>query len=178
MPRSLPRPRPGGPVGSLAAAMFGAVALLGALAPANAQEVERGKQVFSTKAGCPHCHGWAGDGRGDPRSEGGAPNLRLSHLDKDQVMEVVKCGRPGTGMPYHDRFAYTDKRCYGLTKEEVGALMPKRGDQTLQRDEIEALADYVTIKVIGKTPDPTLEECIEYFGTEINECKLIASKGG
>ena len=27
-------------------------------------------------------------------------------------------------MPYHDQFAYTDKRCYGYTREELGNDMP------------------------------------------------------
>ena len=43
--------------------------------PVAAQDLSLGKQAFSAKAGCPFCHGWAGDGKGDPRSEGGAPTL-------------------------------------------------------------------------------------------------------
>jgi mono/diheme cytochrome c family protein len=142
---------------------------------AEAQDVERGKQIYMSKAGCAFCHGWAGDGRGDPRSEGGAPSLRKSQLGRDEVAEVVQCGRPGTGMPYHDRFAYTDKRCYGMTEEEVGSQKPKRGEQTLQKPEIQALADYVSTKIIGK-PAPTKAECIEYFGSEINECRLVEDR--
>ena len=31
-------------------------------------------------------------------------------------------------MPYHDQFAYTDKRCYGMTREELGKDMPLLGE--------------------------------------------------
>jgi len=45
----------------------------------------------------------------------------VQHISRpEQLSEVVKCGRPATGMPYHDRFAYTDKRCYAHTREEMG----------------------------------------------------------
>ena len=72
---------------------------------------------------------------------------------------------------------YTDKRCYGMSDAEIGSDKPKRGDQTLQKDEIQALADYVAAKIIGK-PAVTKEECIEYFGSEINECRLVAGRQG
>lgn len=166
---------------SAVSAVFSAAAALLAVmlsgSAALAQDVAQGKQIYSSKAGCPFCHGWAGDGHGDPRSEGGAPSLRTSQLTRDQVAEVIQCGRPGTGMPYHDRFAYTDKRCYGMNSEDVGSLKPKRGDQTLQKDEVQAVADYVSAKIIGH-PAVTKEECIEYFGSEIGECKLIEQRKG
>ena len=57
--------------------------------------------------------------------------------------ETIQCGRPGTSMPHFDRFAYTDKRCYGMTAADLGDQMPDRSQVTLQRDEIDALADYV-----------------------------------
>ncbi|WP_414475916.1 c-type cytochrome [Microvirga sp. M2] len=142
---------------------------------ASAQDVSRGKSLWETKAGCGFCHGWAGDGRGDPRSEGGAPSLRTSALTRDQIAEVIQCGRPGTGMPYHDRFAYTDKRCYEMTAADAGDMLPKRGAQTLQKAEIEAIADYLMTKVVGKPQQVSKEECIEFFGSEVNECRLIAA---
>jgi mono/diheme cytochrome c family protein len=157
--------------------LMGLSAIVIVTVAASAQDVARGKDIYMSKAGCPFCHGWAGDGRGDPRSEGGAPSLRVSTLDRDQIAEVIQCGRPATGMPYHDRFAYTDKRCYGMSEADIGPDKPKRGDQTLQREEIQALADYVAAKIIGKPP-VTKEECIEYFGSEINECRLVAGRPG
>ena len=52
-------------------------------------------------------------------------------------------------MPHFDRFAYTDKRCYGMTADDLGDQMPDRSQVTLQADEIDALADYVAIKAQG-----------------------------
>jgi mono/diheme cytochrome c family protein len=144
--------------------------------PAQAQDVARGKQLYEQKAGCGYCHGWAGDGQGDPRSEGGAPSLRMSELTLEQVAEVIQCGRPGTGMPHHDRFAYTDKRCYDATAEDLGAMKPARSDQTLQKAEIMAIAEYVKAKIIGKGP-VTREQCIEFFGQETNQCLKYPKTG-
>ena len=62
------------------------VAFLFDLNAAMAQSAERinfGKQIFREKANCGYCHGWAGDGNGDPHSGGGAANLRETALDHD-----------------------------------------------------------------------------------------------
>ena len=37
-----------------------------------------GRRLFLDKAQCSYCHGWAGDGNGEPRSPGRAPSLRKS----------------------------------------------------------------------------------------------------
>src|SRR5258708_35089873 len=70
--------------------------------------VEFGKEIFKSKAVCQYCHKW--DASGDQGYGGNALSLRATHLTPQQLTEGVKCGRPSTGMPYHDRFAYTDKR--------------------------------------------------------------------
>jgi len=77
--------------------------------------IEHGKDIFKTKATCQFCHKW--DASGDQGYGGNALSLRKTQLTPDQVAEVVKCGRPSTGMPFHDQFAYGDKRCYGATRQ-------------------------------------------------------------
>src|SRR5215469_1311374 len=107
-----------------------------------------GQAIWKTKAGCPQCHGWAGDGFPSGfHSEGNAPSLRETQLTRDQIRETIQCGRPGTPMPHFDRFAYTDKRCYDMTARDLGDLEPIRAPATLQPYEIDAVADYVTIKI-------------------------------
>jgi hypothetical protein len=69
-------------------------------------------------------------------------------------------------MPYFDRFAYTDKRCYGMTAEEVGDNMPDRGQMTLQSYEIDAVADYVAAKIKGAGP-VTRSQCEDFFRPNI-----------
>src|SRR5215468_455842 len=78
------------------------------LSAEEARLIEFGKEIFKSKAVCQYCHKW--DASGDQGYGGNALSLRVTQLTPEQLTEVVKCGRPGTGMPYHDRFAYTDKQ--------------------------------------------------------------------
>ena len=72
----------------------------------HAQDVSFGQRLFQDKADCQYCHGVNGDGRGDPRSPGQAADLHKTILNREQVIEVIACGRPGTEMPHFDRDAY------------------------------------------------------------------------
>jgi mono/diheme cytochrome c family protein len=143
-------------------------------ASAQAQEIDpanvrRGKTVWNDKATCGFCHGWAGDGNGEPRSPGRAPSLRTTPLDRDGIYEVVQCGRPNSAMPYHDQFAYTDKRCYDSTKEDLGTNMPQPALQGLNRNEIGWVVDYVMAMVKGRG-EITREECETYFSKGSINC--------
>ncbi len=53
-----------------------------------------------------------------------ALSLRKTQLTAEQLAGVIRCGRPTTGMPIIDQFAYTDKRCYDYTKADLGKDMP------------------------------------------------------
>ncbi len=132
---------------------------------ARGDDVARGHDIWANKAGCQQCHGWAGDGSRGFHSEGLAPSLRKTQLTRDQIRETIQCGRPGTPMPHFDRFAYTDKRCYDMTAEDLGAQVPNRSPVTLQSYEIDALADYVATKIKGAGP-VTQAQCREYFGED------------
>jgi mono/diheme cytochrome c family protein len=124
------------------------VALL--VEPARAQDVSFGRRIFHEKADCQFCHGIDGDGRGDPRSPGRASDLRKTFLTREQVIEVITCGRPTTQMPHFDKFAYED-RCGGFTAAELGKDVPPEPHSTsLSRREIEAVADYVLTVFKGK----------------------------
>ena len=82
----------------------GAVVVAAALsmcaAPAGAQDMSFGQRLFQEKADCQFCHGVNGDGHGDPRSPGKAPDLHKTRLDREQLIEVIACGRPGSEMPH------------------------------------------------------------------------------
>ena len=111
--------------------------------PQSAEEarfIEFGKEIFKSKAVCQYCHKW--DASGDQGYGGNALSLRVTQLTPEQMIEVVKCGRPATGMPYHDRFAYTDKRCYGYTREQMGSDMPPAGNDFLSNREVDAVVKY------------------------------------
>ena len=138
------------------------------LSPDDARTIEYGKDVFKTKATCQFCHKW--DASGDQGYGGNALSLRKTQLTPAQMAEVIKCGRPGTGMPYHDRFAYTDKRCYDMTRTDLGNDMPPAGNEFLQPREIDAVVKYLFAKAVGRGLS-TYAECVDFWGTDTRECE-------
>src|SRR5882762_11660955 len=112
-----------------------------------AQDVSFGQRLFQDKADCQFCHGIDGDGRGDPRSPGAAADLHKTRLNRDQLIEVIACGRPGTEMPHFDKYAYEDTDCYGLKGKNLGSDAARDPHSTsLTKREIEAVADYILAK--------------------------------
>ena len=148
---------------------------LAAAPVAQAQDVARGQKIWHEKAECSFCHGWAGDGVGGFHHPGHPPSLRQTQLTRDQIRMMIQCGRPGTPMPYFDRFAYTDKRCFGMTAADLGDKEPNRSATTLQPDEIDALADYVATKLKGAGP-VTRAQCIDYFGGATPRCDMYPER--
>jgi hypothetical protein len=119
--------------------------------PVSGQDTSFGQRLFQDKADCQYRHGIDGDGRGDPRSPGHAADLHKTILNREQLIEVITCGRPGTEMPHFDKFAYEDKSCYGRTAPELGNDTPHYPHSTsLTKREIEAVADYIIAKFAGK----------------------------
>jgi mono/diheme cytochrome c family protein len=157
----------------LAFAVFSFAAPAFAQLPPSAQAAEDarfiafGKEIFKSKAVCQYCHKW--DASGDQGYGGNALSLRKTQLTPEQMTEVVKCGRPATGMPYHDRFAYTDKRCYGYTREQMGNDMPPAGNDFLSNREVDAVVKYLFAKDVGKGP-ATYEDCVDFWGTDTKQC--------
>ncbi len=107
-------------------------------------DIAAGGRLFRQKGNCQSCHGWAGDGRKmDSQMPDGA-NLRQSVLDRETLVMIIKCGRPGTGMPPFDKFAYSDGRCYGLKQADLASPKYQMPDPpaTLQAREVETMADF------------------------------------
>jgi mono/diheme cytochrome c family protein len=147
------------------------LAIGAALPAAHADDFVFGRRLYLDKAQCLYCHGWAGDGAGEPQSNGAAANLRVTPLKRDQLIEVISCGVPGKAMPHFDEQAYTDKRCYGVTEGELGRDTPALPPgSTLNQREIEAVADYLLAKVIGRGPVIRREECEEAYGDGARQC--------
>jgi len=148
------------------------LALVARAGPAVAQPTEDrqitfGKEIFKSKATCQYCHRW--DGNGDQGYGGIALSLRKTQLTHDQLIETIRCGRPGTGMPYHDQFAYTDKRCYGVDRAELGDQMPPQAVNFLAPREIQAVVAFVEAHIKGRGP-AALEDCLYFWGNETKEC--------
>ncbi|MGI3776292.1 MAG: c-type cytochrome [Janthinobacterium lividum] len=164
-----------------------AVVLLGlalAWAPAPGRAAQDGPGVAASGLGkatfrganCVGCHKWFGGGGGG--YGGPAANLRETALTREQIVETVSCGRPGTGMPYFREDAYADGGCYGLKAADLDeASRPLPGDHFLQPREISAVADFVVRSIKGRGP-PTLEECQAFFGEATHLCASFPPAAG
>lgn len=142
----------------------------GSLAAASGADMERGKQVYA-KANCVGCHKWHGGGGGG--YGGAALSLRETALDRAALLEVIRCGRPGTRMPYHDRDAYRDTECYGgLERAQLGNDFPPKAATFLRDEEIEAVAGYVIDHIQGKDR-PDYDDCVAYWGADARQCKAM-----
>ena len=153
---------------------FSTILLGGSGIPAAGQDVAdlaEGMRLFQQKGDCQACHGWAGDGRKMDSQMPDAADLRASGIDRETLIATIKCGRPGTGMPAFDKFAYSDGRCFGLKQPDLR----KRGLQmtdppaTLTPNEIGLLADFMLGKIIGKGPLDHAR-CVEFWGGQVEAC--------
>jgi mono/diheme cytochrome c family protein len=138
-----------------------------ALSPEEARTIEFGKEIYKVKANCQFCHKW--DASGDTGYGGIALSLRKTALTREQFVEVIKCGRPMTGMPYHDQYAYTDKRCFGMTREDLGKNMPLLGE-SLSAREIDAVVKYLYARAVGRG-EATYEDCVDFWGKDTRQCE-------
>lgn len=126
------------------------------------------------RANCMGCHKWHGDG--GTGYGGAAISLRKTPLTREQLISVIKCGRPGTNMPYFDRQAYKNDECYGLTFEDFADddnNRPLQGKKYLNDRQVNAVADFVIAELQGK--ELSKAYCEMYFGGPTRECELIDS---
>jgi len=131
---------------------------------------ELGRAVYE-KANCVGCHKWHGGGGGG--YGGAALSLRETPLEHADLVEVIRCGRPATRMPYHDRDAYGSAECYGgMTKADLGADVPPKAATFLRAEEIAAVADYVIARQQGRGA-PTYEDCVAFWGEGNRECAAM-----
>jgi hypothetical protein len=136
------------------------------------ETISRGMAVYK-KSNCAFCHGWAGDGRGHPRSPGAAASLRSSVLDREAMTYIIRCGVVGGAMPYHDRMAYRDNRCINDPARLAVESQPPKG-KNITPARLEALLDYLVTDVQGKT-DPTFEQCEMYYKAGSRNCLYLKS---
>src|SRR5258707_15888393 len=99
------------------------------------------------KAGCLQCHGASGEGGTGGEFPAG-PSLRATRLDRSTLVDTISCGRPGTEMPAWLEGAYTEVACYGIPKGPSPTGLEL--NRVLGAAEIEALADFLMAKVVGR----------------------------
>jgi mono/diheme cytochrome c family protein len=124
---------------------------------------DAGKAVFK-RANCFGCHKWHGNGGGG--YGGDALSLRKTELTREQIIETVGCGRPGTGMPFFTRGAYDTIKC---------GHMPPEANTFLRPNDIEVVADYVMVRIKGKG-EPNYTECVSFFGDTSRVCDIYKTQ--
>jgi mono/diheme cytochrome c family protein len=149
---------------TLALVTMGASASRGQDAGQAVGDPDRGRVVYRSVGYCVNCHGWAGDGKSGTNLQAPVgPNLRQTGLDTAALIETIGCGRPGTPMPYHDRAAYRDGRCFGMSLGDFAeGAAPVRGKTFSDRDVVNVVA-YLEANLIGHG-QPTHAECAEFYG--------------
>ena len=156
----------------LALAVIAVIATTGGAFAQSADPTDAGKAVFK-RANCVGCHKWHGNGGGG--YGGDALSLRKTELTKDQIIETVECGRPGTGMPFFNRGAYDSTKCYDMDRQQVGTQIPPEANVFLRREDVEAVADYVLAHIKGKG-EPNYAECADFFGTTSHVCDIYKNQ--
>jgi len=156
---------------AVAAALSAPSAALGQSATTS-DPTDAGKAVFK-RANCFGCHKWHGNGGGG--YGGDALSLRKTELTREQIVETVGCGRPGTGMPFFTRGAYDTIKCYDMNRQDAGSQMPPEANTFLRPNDIEAVADYVIAHIKGKG-EPNYAECVGFFGDTSRVCDIYKTQ--
>lgn len=138
-------------------------------------DADKGRLVYQRAGVCVNCHGWPGDGESgrNPMVHVAGANLRQTQLDAQGLYDVIRCGIPGTQMPYHDSVSYKDDRCYGkLMSDFAAGQQPIMGKTFGERQMVDLIA-YLEKYVVGHGK-PTYEECALYFdGSADRSCSYL-----
>ena len=136
--------------------------------PEELRTIEFGKEIFKNKAQCQFCHKW--DGAGDQGYGGIALSLRKTQLTPEQLAEVIKCGRPTTGMPYHDERAYTDKRCFGLHPRRSRQGHAARA-QRISQAARDRCGGEISVRNGRRRVESTYDDCVDFWGKDTRQCE-------
>ena len=129
-----------------------------------------GRSVWLSRSSCAECHGVFADGDQEVDQQPRGADLRTTILSPQDMFAVIKCGRPGTQMPYFFRNAWRAPRtCFGMTEEDVGDLIPDAGDGLLPDRLINALVAFIFRDLVGAGP-VTFEHCRDLLGEAAGRC--------
>jgi mono/diheme cytochrome c family protein len=133
-------------------------------------DAEKGKRVYQRVGVCVNCHGWPADGKTgtNPMVHVQGPSLRETKLDAQGLYDIIRCGIPGTQMPYHDSVSYKDDRCNGMLMSDFTADQRPVLGKTFSEHQMVDLIAYLEKYVIGHGK-PTYEECVLYFDTSADK---------
>lgn len=122
------------------------------------------------KGNCMGCHKWHGDG--GPGYGGAALSLRETGLDREQLITIIACGRPGTNMPFFDKKGYVDDRCFGLKFSDFEGddkNRPLQAKNFLNARQIDAVVDFIINDLQGQKLSK--DYCLKFFGKPTRSCE-------
>ena len=142
----------------LAAAAIGLACVTVALAQ-NEDKVKAGVTAWRN-SGCSDCHGAFANGEKERDESPSGADIRRTRLTPDELKQVIRCGRPGTGMPSFEEGA---SGCPG----GGGALYP--APAKLSREDIDNVVAYLAARIVGKGRI-TKQECLLYYTDKPDWC--------
>ena len=99
---------------------------------------------------------------------GAGVSLRNINLTLNEIINVIKCGRPGTGMPYFLRKAYKEEKCYDTTFDDYdGSYRPVSSKKFLSSKQIEAVSIFVREVLQNKKLDKNYCEFFYEKGSKV-----------
>ena len=130
----------------------------------NLEKHKYGLNVYK-KGNCMGCHSWHGKGGG---GYGAGVSLRNINLTLNEIINVIKCGRPGTGMPYFLRKAYKEEKCYDTTFDDYdSSYRPVSSKRFLSSKQIEAVSIFVREVLQNKKLDKNYCEFFYEIGSKV-----------
>ncbi len=143
--------------------------------------IEAGMRIYKTDgANCEHCHYWSG--RGWQHNQlysavpAGGPSLVDSKMTREQMVEMIACGRYGEGsiMPMYRGEAWTRERpCWGQVAADIKAPLQKPlwGYRMLSYDEINAVVAY--IQAVYQGNGMSRDWCRKFFPGTPRACEAM-----
>ena len=127
----------------------------------NLSKYKYGLNVYK-KGNCMGCHSWHGKGGG---GYGAGISLRKNKLSLNELINVIKCGRPGTGMPYFLKKSYKEEKCYDTTFEDYdNNYRPVSSKKFLNVRQIEEVSIFI-------------KEVLQQNELNKNYCEFFFKKG-
>ena len=130
----------------------------------NLEEHKYGLNLYK-KGNCMGCHSWHGKGGS---GYGAGVSLRNINLTLNEIIYVIKCGRPGTGMPYFLKKAYKEEKCYDTTFDDYdSSYRPVSSKRFLSSKQIEAVSIFVREVLQNKKLDKNYCEFFYEIGSKV-----------
>ena len=131
------------------------------------KKIQKGLIVYK-KANCMGCHSWHGKGGG---GYGAGVSLRTKSYSIDELINIINCGIPGTGMPYFNKNSYVTKKCYGTLMEDDVENKPKNSKKFINTVQTQNLAVFIYHELQNKELDK--KYCHKFFNKDSKVCKII-----